>query len=133
MFLIIGSSAYKYLDAYKLVIDGIRARGGDALVFAQDRCLDGEYLTFEVIDGHASYFVTIDGISYDVDKFEGFWLDHPTLPEVLERYDNPEYRRFIDKQFFTAREGLRYLFGERKWMNDPARMAIVNNKIFQYD
>ncbi len=131
MYLIIGSSAYKYLDAYQMVIDRIRCRGSDAVVYRQDQCLDSDYLTFEVRNGRAEFFITIDGNSYNVNEFEGYWLDHPTLPPVLERYNPPEHRRFIDKQFFTVREGLRYLLRGKRWLNDPEKMAMINNKIFQ--
>lgn len=131
MILAIGNAGVYEMDMYQSVLQAIRARGSDAILFKQDRCLEGDSLTFEVRDGQPMLSVVIDGIRYDASSFSGIWYMHPQLPRELLTYEPADHRHLIHRQFQEMRQALWSACGEKRWLNDPFAAARAENKILQ--
>jgi glutathione synthase/RimK-type ligase-like ATP-grasp enzyme len=131
MILAIGNSRAYEVDSFRLVLERLRQAGHDAVLFKQDKCLNGEYLIFEIIDGRMIYSIVIDGVAYNVDEFSAIWYMKPQLPIELLRFKPVEYRQFIDRQFNAMRTALWSIFGQKKWINDPWSIQIAENKLYQ--
>jgi glutathione synthase/RimK-type ligase-like ATP-grasp enzyme len=131
MILAIGNSGSFEVAAFTLVVDALKQRGQDALLFKQDKCLEGEYLIFEVCGGIPHYYIIIDGRRYNIDDFSAIWYLKPHLPKELLEYKPVEHRSFISRQFEEMRRALWSLFRYKKWLNDPWAMLIAENKLYQ--
>ena len=131
MILAIGNSGVYEVEAFAAVARFLSVSGHEVVLFKQDKCLDGEYLAFEVAGNRPSYYLTIDGIRYSGEDFSAVWYMHPHLPESLLKYEPVEYRQFVHKQFFDLRQGLWSVFRNKKWINDPWRAWEAESKIFQ--
>lgn len=131
MILAIGNSGCYETEAYLEVMRAVERRGKKMLLFKQDQCLKGEYLTYRVVGGISSYVVVIDKIEYDVNKFSTIWYMHPMLPKELLNHKQVEFRPFISAQFLEMRKALWYLLRHKKWLNDPCKASEAENKIFQ--
>lgn len=131
MVLIIGNSQSCDVECSKLVVKELEKKGHKHILFEQDKCLEGAYLTFEIQKGRAKYFIISNGKKYDVDDFSIIWYLKPFLPRQLLQYDIAEYRAFIHKQFFSMREAIWTVFKDKKWLNDPWAIHKADNKIYQ--
>ncbi len=131
MILAIGNSGSYEVAAFKLVLEELGRRGENAILFKQDKCLEDDYLTFEVIDGKPRYFVVIDNVKYDTDIFSTVWYMHPHLPRELLQYEPAEHRQFIHRQFDEMGRALWTLLSHKKWINDSWTAFAAENKIYQ--
>ncbi|MFA6601281.1 MAG: hypothetical protein WCT02_00235 [Candidatus Paceibacterota bacterium] len=131
MILAIGNSECLEYEAYKEVRDSLERRGEQLLLFRQNKCLQGEYLTFRVSKNIPIYSIVVEGKEYDVRQFTGIWYMHPMLPMDLLRHPQVEFRPFISAQFLEMRKALWSLMSKAKWLNDPWKMAQAENKIVQ--
>jgi glutathione synthase/RimK-type ligase-like ATP-grasp enzyme len=130
VFLAIGNSTNYEHEAFGLVRDALRRLGSDAVLFCQDKCLDGAYLTFEK-RGEPRYLVTVGDQRHDVDDFDGIWYIKPQLPQALREHENHEYRMFIERQFRAMRKSLLLAFRGKRWLNEPLAMEDAENKPWQ--
>ncbi len=131
MILAIGNSGIYEVNAFKAVVAELKKRGHEAISFKQDKCLDGEYLVFEVINNKPIYSIVIDGKTYNVDDFSAIWYMKPHLPFKLINFEPVEYRQFIHRQFRAMRTALWSIFRHKKWIDDPWTIQIAENKLYQ--
>ena len=131
MILAIGNSECLETEAYQQVRTCVHARGSDMVLFKQNKCLDGEYLVFQMRNGKPAYVLIIDGKEYPAEGFSSVWYMHPTLPKQLLTYEPETYRTFISTQFLEMRRALWSLLRDRKWLNDPWQAAEAESKIVQ--
>lgn len=131
MILAIGNSGNYEHEAFSSVLAVLRRMGNDARLFRQDKCLSGEYITFEIKDAKAAYSVVIDGIKHDVSEFDAIWYLKPHLPKELREHPNQEFRYFIDRQFRSLRQSIQIAFSDKRWLNDPRQMEQAENKPVQ--
>jgi len=131
MILSIGNSGAYELDAFKVVLEELRKKNQDAVLFKQDKCLEGEYLIFEIVGGKIVYSVVIDGRVYNIDTFSAIWNMKPHLPRELLEFKPVEYRQFIHRQFRAMRVALWSVFRHKKWIDDPWNVQIAEDKIYQ--
>ncbi len=129
--LTISNASAQESEVFLAVEKVLKSRGHDTSVFKQDKCLDGEYLTLEIVDNVPVYYVTIDGQQLDIDIFDAIWYMHPMLPRELILHKEVAYRQFIHNQFFAMRQGLWSLFRHKIWINDPWNVFMVENKLNQ--
>lgn len=131
MILAIGNSGVYEVDAFRLVFESLEKRGQKAILFKQDKCLEGEFLVFEIINGMVEYKIVVDGEIYSINDFSAIWYMKPHLPFKLLRFEPAEYRSFINNQFRSMRVALWSLFKEKKWLDDPWAIERAENKIVQ--
>jgi len=131
MILAIGNSGVYEVDAFRSVADELALLGEDAILFKQDKCLEGEYLVFEVAGGHTSYQVVIDGREYSIGDFSAVWYMKPHLPMELMEFEPAEHRHFIHRQFLAMRTAIWSVFSGKKWIDDPWKIQKAEDKIFQ--
>ncbi|MFH1308431.1 MAG: hypothetical protein ABIH51_00265 [Patescibacteria group bacterium] len=131
MILAIGNSSVYEMDAFKVVVTELKKRGHDAILFKQDKCLEGEYLIFEVVNGKSTYSVVIDEKVYNIDNFSAIWYMKPHLPFELLEFKPVEYRQFIHCQFRVMRIALWSIFRKKKWIDDPWTIEIAEDKLYQ--
>jgi len=131
MILAIGNSGEYTFGAFQLLQEAFTTRGHKMVLFKQDKCLDGEYLSFEASGGRIQYSVVINGESYDVNKFFAIYFMSPFLPRELITLDPPEYRQLVYRQFRALRAGLQFMFRKKRWVNDPVAVQIAENKPYQ--
>lgn len=131
MILAVGNSSSLEFEAFATVEACIREKGEDIVLFKQDRCLEGEYLSYESSSERDRYILTIDGRDYDLSQFTGVWYMHPFIAKPLLRFKPPEYRQFISHQFFGMRKAIWELLPHVPWINDPWRVMRSENKILQ--
>jgi len=131
MILSIGNSGIWEIEAFELVREELKKKGHEAILFKQDKCLDGEYLIFEVRNNQPVYNIIIDGKLYNIDDFSAIWYLKPHIAKELLTYENIEYRQLIRKQFYVMREALWSVFREKKWINDPWKLYMAESKIYQ--
>lgn len=131
MILAIGNSCVYEVSAFNAVFEILKKRGHDAILFKQDKCLEGEFLTFEVKNGQPRYYLAADGKRYDINKFSAIWYLKPHLPKELLNYPIAEYRQLINRQFYAMREAIWTIFQNKRWVNDPWAVQKSENKIFQ--
>ncbi|HPJ80396.1 MAG TPA: hypothetical protein PLF70_01685 [Candidatus Portnoybacteria bacterium] len=60
MILSIGNSGTYEVEAFKAVLAELATLGQNAVLFKQDKCLEGEYLDFEVTGNKTTYKIVID-------------------------------------------------------------------------
>lgn len=125
------TNAYSF-GAFQEVEKAIRDRGHEIILFKQDKCLEGEYLSFSIENGVLKYTVVIDGKTYDVNEFSSIFYMNPLLPKQLLIYEPAEHRQLIHRQFRAMREGLWLIFQGSQWINDPVAIEIAENKLFQF-
>lgn len=116
---------------FSLVAEKVRSKNEKILAFKQDKCLDEEYLTFEVKQNKPTYSVVIDGIKHNLNKFNTVWYMHPMLPKELLSHKPAEFRQYIGNQFFAMRQAIWTLLRNMNWINDPWNVFISENKIYQ--
>jgi len=133
MILAIGNSGVYEMKAYQAVFAALERYGKTAKLFKQDKCLQGEYLHFEIIGGKAKYSVIIDGQVYDLGQFSAIWYMKPHLPRELLNYNPVEHRQFIDRQFHVLRQAIWNLCRDKKWLNDPWAIQMAESKIYQLE
>ncbi|NCN07086.1 hypothetical protein GW933_00170 [Candidatus Falkowbacteria bacterium] len=131
MILAIGNSGSYEVAAFNSVLEELKKNGEEAVLFKQDKCLDGEYLVFESNNGVTVYNVIIDGKEYNIDSFSAIWYMKPHLPLELMEFEPAKYQQFIQRQFIAMRKALWYLFKDKKWIDDPIVIDRAENKIFQ--
>lgn len=131
MILSIGNSGTYEVDAFQAVVNELEKRGYQAILFKQDKCLEGEYLVFEVVNNNLIYSVVVDGKMYNIDDFSAIWYMKPHLPIDLMKFEPAEYRQFIQKQFWSMRIALWSIFRHKKWLDDPWSIQIAEDKLFQ--
>jgi len=131
MILAIGNSGSYEFSAFNVVLAELKNKGQEAVLFKQDKCLDGEYLVFETINGRVNYRVVIDGADYDIEDFSAIWYMKPHLPIKLMQFEPAEYRQFIQNQFRVMRTSLWSVFQHKKWIDDPWAIEKAENKIYQ--
>lgn len=129
--LVLGNTGAYGFGAFQKIEEAIHERGHEVVLFKQDKCLGGEYLSFAVEGGKLKYTVMIDGKTYDVNEFPSILYMNPLLPKELLTYEPVEHRQLIHRQFRAMREGLWLMFRESRWINDPVATEIAENKIFQ--
>lgn len=133
MILAVGNSGSYEVKAYSAVVDALQRRGYNALLFKQDKCLNGEYLSFDVCSGIARFIISVDGKEYNVDDFSAIWYMKPYVAKELLTYNPAEYRQFIHRQFLVMRQALWTVFRDKKWLNDPWCLYRAENKIYQLE
>jgi len=106
MILAIGNAGVYEMEMYQSVLQAIRVRGSDAMLFKQDRCLEGEAFVFEMREGHSILSVMIDGVRYNVNDFSGVWYMHPQLPRELLTHEPADHRHLIHRQFQEMRQAV---------------------------
>ena len=132
MILAIGNAGAYEVEAYQLVVRELEKQGEKALLFKQDKCLENDFFTFKLEKGKPQYFVIINDEEYDLDLFSAIWYMHPHLPRELLMYEPAEHRAILDRQFLEMRRALWTLYRQnKKWINDPWKMMMVENKICQ--
>lgn len=131
MILAIGNSGVAEMKAFQEFFIELNKQGVDAVIFKQDRCLEGEYLSFEVVKNVLNYYVIIDKTRYNVEDFSAIWYMKPHLPFKLIEFQPAEYRQFIDRQFRAMRTGLWSIFQHKKWIDDPWKIQIAEDKLYQ--
>jgi glutathione synthase/RimK-type ligase-like ATP-grasp enzyme len=131
MILAVGNSSSLEFEAFATVEACIQERGESLVLFKQDKCLEGEYLSYEASGEKDRYLLTIDGRDYDLNEFRGVWYMHPFIAKPLLRFNPPQYRQFISHQFFGMRKAIWELLPYVPWINDPWRVMRAENKILQ--
>jgi len=131
MILSIGNSGTYEVDAFQLVVNELEKRGHKAIFFKQDKCLEGEYLVFEIINNNLIYSIVVDEKMYNIDDFSAIWYMKPHLPVSLMKFEPAEYRQFIQKQFWSMRIALWSIFRHKKWLDNPWNIQIAEDKLFQ--
>lgn len=131
MILTIGNSSVYEFEAFRSVQKILQSRGREALLFKQDKCLDGEIFSYRVKGGKASHVVSIDGKEYSLDEFSAVWYLKPHLPKSLICHSTIEHRQFIHRQFYVMREAVWSLLRHKRWINDPWAMMEAENKMLQ--
>lgn len=129
--LVVANSSTYEAGAFEEVNKVLLEKGVSTYIYRQDRCLTGDYLTFEMRNNHPEYFVTIDESRHSIDSFTAIWYMHPFLPRDLLLYEPAEFRHFISSQFMRMREALWTVFQHKRWINDPWRTYQIENKIYQ--
>src|SRR3989338_6716232 len=133
MILTIGNSGAYEIDAFQCVLNELCKRGVTAIMLKQDKCLQGDTLLYTVDGRESRSCAIIDGQEYDINDFETIWYMKPYLPKELLGFEPAKYRQMIHRQFYTLRESLWSLFGNKNWINDPWAMHKADNKIYQMD
>lgn len=131
MILAIGNSGAYEFAAYSEVVKVLKNHGHDAVLFKQDRCLEGDYLTFEVKNGLPTYHIIIDGEKYAVEDFSAVWYLKPHLPLSFFTDQAPEHHSFIRRQFDEMLRAIWTVFRNKKWLNDQWAILMAENKIYQ--
>ncbi|MBU2472784.1 hypothetical protein KKE74_02005 [Patescibacteria group bacterium] len=131
MILTIGNSGLWEVKMFNLVKQELEKRNKTAVLFKQDKCLDSEYLNFEVINGQPKYTLNIDEKLYNINDFSAIWYLKPHLPRKLLEFKPEEYRHFIHKQFYEMRQAIWSLFYDKKWIDNPWAIYKAENKIYQ--
>lgn len=131
MILAVGNSGSYEVEAYQSVQIELKRRGVEMILFCQDKCLNGQYLTFNTREGDLTCNLFIDGKNYNVDNFTSIYYLHPHLPRELLEFQPIEYRHFVHRQFEESRRILWSVFRNKIWINDPWYMLIAENKAYQ--
>lgn len=131
MILAIGNSSDREFEAYNLIQSATRAKGGEIVIFCQDKCLDGESIIFRSKDCICEHVIKIDGIEYRLSDFDSVLYMHPQINKSLLRYEPQSHANFIERQFRELRKSLWILMSDKKWIDDPWRIQRAENKIFQ--
>ncbi|MBU3924620.1 hypothetical protein KKD57_06125 [Patescibacteria group bacterium] len=131
MILAIGNSGLWEVKMFDLVRQELQKRGKTAVLFKQDKCLEDEYMNFEVTNGLPKYTMDIDGKSYNINDFSAIWYLKPHLPRKLLEFKPEKYRHFIHKQFYEMRQAIWTLFSDKKWIDNPWAIYKAENKIYQ--
>lgn len=129
--LTVGNSSTYEVGAFKLVEKHLISMGHEIVLFRQDLCLAGDFLSFEITSGQPGYHIVVDGVSHNAQDFSAVWYMHPHLPKELQEMEQIELRPFVSKQFHSMRQGLWNLLRDRKWINDPWQASIAESKIWQ--
>ena len=131
MILGIGNSGSYELEAFQSVLTELRKNGHDAILFRQDKCLEKDFLSFEIKSNRCLFFVYVDGKKDDVNNFYAIWYMKPMLPDILLNFNPPEYRQLLAKSFLQMRKSIWFLFGHKNWINNPLACDTMENKILQ--
>lgn len=131
MILAIGNSGVYEFNAFRSVVEELVILGENAILFKQDKCLEGEYLAFGVAGGRSYYNIVVDGREYSIDDFSAIWYMKPHLPIELMEFESAEYRHFIHRQFLAMRTAIWSVFSNKKWIDDPWKIQKAEDKIFQ--
>lgn len=130
--LTIGNSGVAEVAAFAAVLSDLRARGHDALLFKQDRCVDGDdFISFEMKSGVSHTYIVIDGEPHDLAAFDSVWYLKPLAPKSVMLYEPAEYRALLQKQLFTVRQALWSVCSDKRWISDPWAVERAENKIHQ--
>ena len=129
--LAIGNSRIYDMEYFNLVLDYIKLNGKDAVLYKQDKCLNGEYIDFHVKSNAHQTNIIVDNNHYNIENFRSVWYLKPYLPSELICYPVVEYREFIKKQFKDSRESLFNLLSHKKWLPNPHKMFEFSNKVTQ--
>lgn len=129
--LVVANSSTYEAAAFEEVSKILLERGASIQIYRQDKCLNGDYLTFEMQNNHPGYFVTIGSNRYNINDFSTIWYMHPFLPKELLLYEPIEFRHYISTQFMKMREVLWTVFQSKRWVNDPWKTYRLENKIYQ--
>lgn len=132
MILVICNSRQFELEAYEQIANTFLKNGLKVIYFFQDLCYQGYSFSVKIDENKVfKYIVNINDDSYDISDIEYIWYIKPSVPKhVYEEYQY-EYAHFIQKQFYTLREGIRILFENKKWLNNPIKSYTAENKIYQ--
>lgn len=124
------TSAYGF-GAFREIEKEVNKRGCEMVLFKQDKCLEGEYLSFSIEKGRSKYTVVVNNETYDISEFPSILYMNPLLPKALLDYNPIEHRQFIQRQFRAMREGIWLIFQKSRWVNDLVATEIAENKLFQ--
>ncbi len=133
MILAIATEGTRELDAFHAVAKRLEQLGKKAVLFKQDRCLDGEYMTLTADDDGVQFILDIDGESYPLTAFDTVWYMHPFVAPALLGFQPERYRHLITRQFAGMRKGLWHLMRHATWINDPWKTEAAESKIMQLD
>jgi len=133
MILALGNSEAFEVVAFESVVTELKRKGHEAVLFKQDKCLEGEYLVFEIANGQQRCTAVIDGKNYDVSEFSAIWHMKPRIPFELIEFKPAEYRQFIHRQFRSMRTAIWSIFRHKKWIDNPWNVEIAEDKLFQLD
>ncbi len=131
MILTVGNSSVYEVDAFSEVRNALQALGEDTVLFKQDKCLDGDSISVESNGGAVTFTVAIDGDSYNLNDFSAIYYLHPHLPKELLNLEPAGHRQFIHRQFEEMRRVLWSVFRHKRWINDPWRVMMADNKAYQ--
>lgn len=131
MILAVGNSGSYEIAAFAAVKQFIEAQDEKVVLFRQDKCLEGDYLTFGTQNGVASGTIAIERNEYRIEDFSAIWYLHPHLPKELLNFEPKEYRQFIHRQFEEMRRALWSIFRQKRWINDPWATIAADNKAYQ--
>jgi len=131
MLLAIGNDSTNEFGAFEAIRKEVQKKDSDIVLFRQDKCLDGEYVTFSVKDNIPRFQLIVDGKVYEADEFTAVLYLHPHLPKSLLAYDPAEHAQFIHRQFLELRRGLWRALMEKKWLNNLWAIQAAENKINQ--
>jgi len=131
MILAIGNSNLWELEAFDLVRQEMEKNGEKAVIFKQDKCLEGEYLNYIIKNGSSSYVMEIDGKEYNAEQFSTIWNLKPIMPEPIRRFEPVEYRHFITRQFYAMQEAIWTMFAHKRWIDNPWTVMKAEDKIYQ--
>ncbi len=131
MILTVGNSGVYEVAAFAEVRDALREFGEETVLFKQDKCLESDHLSVASNDEGMLFIATIDGVSYNLKDFSAIYYLHPHLPKELLNYEPAEYRQFIHRQFEEMRRVLWSVFRHKKWINDPWKVMMAENKAYQ--
>ncbi|MBL7053167.1 MAG: hypothetical protein ISS02_00680 [Candidatus Portnoybacteria bacterium] len=131
MILAIGNSNLWELEAFDLVRQEIEKKGQKAVIFKQDKCLEGEYLNYIIDNKRSSFVIEIDGEEYNAEQFSAVWNLKPIMPEKIRRFEPIEYRHFIKRQFYAMQEAIWTMFANKKWIDNPWTVVKAEDKIYQ--
>ena len=133
MILAIGNSGAYEINAFREVLEELAKRDTSAIMLKQDKCLEGETLLHMIDERGSRSLAIIDEREYETKDFEAVWYMKPHLPKELLGFEPAKYRHMIQKQFYTLRESLWSLLGDKIWINDPWAITKADNKICQLD
>jgi hypothetical protein len=85
--LTIGNSSTYEVGAFELVKEYLVAMSHEVVLFRQDLCLSGDFLSFEVFSGIPIFQITVDGVSHNAQDFSAIWYIHPHLPKELQEME----------------------------------------------
>lgn len=131
MILTIGNSGVWEVEAFNTVKKELEKKGKTSVLFKQDKCLENEYLNFEIKEGNPKYTLDIDGETYNAKDFSAVWYLKPHLPRELLKFKPEKYRHYIHGQFNTMRQAIWSQLSNKKWIDDPWIIQKVENKIYQ--
>jgi len=124
------SSAYE-VECIKAVSDQLRKRGKILVMFYTDKCLEGEYIGYKIIDNQFIPYAVIDRQEINLNEVEEVWYLKPILPKPLRQIQPPEHQIFVRRQFLTMWYSLCEILKDKRWISPHWNVIKAEYKPYQ--